>query len=62
MSLRNSRTISRVFARFCLAPRARMLASWIAGPSAIGSVKGMPNSITSAPAAGKPLRIARDVS
>ena len=29
---------------------ARMLASWITGPSAVGSEKGMPSSIRSAPA------------
>ncbi|MNN37345.1 hypothetical protein D3C81_1512850 [compost metagenome] len=62
MPARNSRTICSVLARFCLAPRARMLASWMEGPSAIGSVKGMPSSITSAPASGRPLRIAREAS
>jgi hypothetical protein len=31
---------------------ARKDEAWIAGPSAIGSVNGMPSSITSAPAAG----------
>ena len=36
----------------------RMLAAWIAGPSAIGSVKGMPSSITSAPPATNASRIA----
>ena len=35
--------------------------AWIAGPSAIGSVNGMPSSITSAPA-GSALRIASEVS
>ena len=39
-------------------PQARR---WIAGPSAIGSVKGMPISMTSAPAAAG-LRIASEVS
>ena len=34
---------------------ARSDDAWIDGPSAIGSVNGMPISITSAPAAGKPL-------
>ena len=32
------------------------------GPSAMGSEKGKPNSIRSAPAAGKPLRISKAVS
>ena len=46
-------------ARACVAMRApaasaRRLAAWIAGPSAIGSVNGMPISIRSAPAAGRP--------
>ena len=38
--------------------KARSDEAWMAGPSAIGSEKGMPSSITSAPAAGKPSRIA----
>ena len=40
------------------AASARTPAAWIAGPSAIGSVNGMPSSITSAPAAGSALTIA----
>ena len=36
------------------AASARRLAAWIDGPSAIGSVNGMPISIRSAPAAGRP--------
>ena len=40
---------------------ARKPPAWIAGPSAIGSVNGMPSSITSAPAFGSSLRIASDV-
>ena len=39
----------------CPALSARRHAAWIAGPSAIGSVNGMPSSITSAPAAGSAL-------
>ncbi|MNN81361.1 hypothetical protein D3C81_1981800 [compost metagenome] len=62
MPARNSRTICRVLTMFWPLPRARMLASWIAGPSAIGSVNGMPSSITSAPASGRPLRIASEVA
>src|SRR4029079_3863752 len=38
--------------KVCPALRARWDDIWIAGPSAIGSVNGMPNSMTSAPAAG----------
>ena len=44
----------------CPAASARRPAAWIAGPSAIGSVNGMPSSITSAPAAGSALTIASD--
>jgi hypothetical protein len=36
---------------------ARWPATWIEGPSAMGSVNGMPSSIRSAPAAGSPFRI-----
>jgi hypothetical protein len=39
------------------APRLRRFAAWIAGPSAIGSVKGMPSSITSAPPSTSASRI-----
>ena len=46
---------------FCPALSARNPAAWIAGPSAIGSVNGMPSSITSAPACGSALRIASEV-
>src|SRR6201985_1670040 len=47
-----------------LAPafRARTEEASTAGPSAIGSVKGMPNSITSAPAAGSLSSMAKLVS
>src|ERR1044071_8998769 len=47
-----------------LAPafRARTEEACTAGPSAIGSVKGMPSSITSAPAAGSLSRMAKLVS
>ena len=41
---------------------ARRLAAWIAGPSAMGSENGMPISITSTPAAGRPLSISKNVS
>ena len=40
---------------------ARRPPAWIAGPSAIGSVNGMPSSITSAPAFGSAFRIASEV-
>jgi hypothetical protein len=46
----------------CPAFKARRPAAWIAGPSAIGSVKGMPSSITSAPAFGRPVTISSEVS
>ena len=46
----------------CPALSARRPAAWTAGPSAIGSVNGMPSSITSAPAAGSALTIASEVS
>src|SRR5262249_51237922 len=36
--------------------------AWIAGPSAIGSVNGIPSSITSAPAFGSALMSASEVS
>jgi hypothetical protein len=41
---------------------ARSPAAWMAGPSAIGSENGMPSSTMSAPAPGKALRTASDVS
>ncbi len=41
---------------------ARRLDACTAGPSAMGSVNGMPSSITSAPAPGSSSRIAREVS
>ena len=41
---------------------ARCPARWIAGPSAIGSVNGMPSSTTSTPAAGRPRNTASAVS
>src|SRR5437773_5378838 len=61
-SLRKSRTMSSVLVMVWPALSARCDESWIAGPSAIGSVNGMPSSITSAPAAGSALRIASEVS
>ena len=42
----------------CPRPRLRRFAAWIAGPSAIGSVNGMPSSITSAPPSTSASRIA----
>ena len=47
---------------FCPAASARSPAAWIAGPSAIGSVNGMPSSIRSAPACGNALTMASEVS
>jgi hypothetical protein len=46
----------------CPALSARNPAAWIAGPSAIGSVNGMPSSTISAPALGSALRIASEQS
>src|SRR5690349_22239366 len=40
---------------------ARSEEAWIAGPSAMGSLKGIPSSIRSAPAAGSCLTIAAEV-
>src|SRR5262249_15636357 len=54
--------MASVFARVWPALSARCEDIWIAGPSAIGSVNGMPSSITSAPAAGSARRIASEVS
>src|SRR6202040_1343234 len=59
---RKARTMASVFASVWPALSARCEESWIAGPSAIGSVNGMPSSITSAPAAGSAHRIASEVS
>ena len=52
---RKARTSSSVFFKVCPALSARWDDIWIAGPSAIGSVNGMPSSMTSAPAAGSAL-------
>src|SRR5215813_1115750 len=60
--LRKARTIVSVFFIVCPALSARCDDAWIAGPSAIGSVNGMPSSITSAPAFGSALMSASDVS
>jgi len=46
----------------CPALSARKPAAWIAGPSAIGSVNGMPSSSTSAPAPGSALAMASEVA
>src|SRR6201997_4502576 len=59
---RKARTISSVFLSVCPALSARCDDSWIAGPSAIGSVNGMPSSTTSAPAAGTARSSASEVS
>src|ERR1700730_7563691 len=59
---RKAPTMASVFASVWPALSARCDDSWIAGPSAIGSVNGMPSSITSAPAAGSARRIASEVS
>src|SRR6478735_4016293 len=59
---RKARTSSSVFFKVCPALSARWDDIWIAGPSAIGSVNGMPSSMTSAPAAGRARTRARDVA
>src|SRR5262245_55161430 len=59
---RKARTIASVFFSVCPALSARCDDAWIAGPSAIGSVNGMPSSITSAPAFGSALMSASEVS
>jgi hypothetical protein len=51
-SRRKVRTISSVLFSVMPALSARSEEAWIAGPSAIGSEKGMPSSTTSAPATG----------
>src|SRR4051794_39560118 len=60
--LRKARTIASVFFIVCPALSARCDDAWIAGPSAIGSVNGMPSSIMSAPAFGSALIRASEVS
>ena len=42
--------------------RPRLPAAWMIGPSAIGSVNGMPISIRSAPASGMPFKMAWEVA
>src|SRR5215467_8559833 len=61
-ALRKARTIASVFFSVCPALSARCEDAWTAGPSAIGSVNGMPSSIRSAPAFGSALMSASDVS
>src|SRR6187402_2420404 len=55
---RNSSAISSTSRVVVPLPRERKLAAWIAGPSAIGSVNGMPSSITSAPPSTSASRLA----
>src|SRR5258705_11966478 len=54
--------MASVFFIVCPALSARCDDAWIAGPSAIGSVNGMPSSIMSAPAFGSALIRASEVS
>ena len=56
--VRKSDTIVRVLGRVAPAFRPRRPAVWMVGPSAMGSVKGIPISIRSAPAPGMPCRMA----
>ena len=58
---RNCRTASSVPRRVMPEASARRPAAWIAGPSAIGSVKGMPSSMRSAPATGSFARISAPI-
>jgi hypothetical protein len=60
--LRKRATAAMVFSRLMPDLSARCPASWIATPSAMGSEKGMPSSITSAPAAGRPAKMASKVA
>ena len=48
--VRRRRTISKMSLIFTPVDNARVLASWITGPSAVGSEKGIPISTMSAPA------------
>src|SRR5436190_1810412 len=59
---RNARATSSVLLMVCPALSARCDDIWIAGPSAMGSVNGMPSSTTSAPAGGRARRMASEVS
>ena len=54
--------MASVFASVMPALSARSPAAWIDGPSAIGSENGMPISIRSAPAPGKPASSAAKVA
>ena len=49
-SLRSSSTIAKILSVVEPPLRALSLAAWITGPSAVGSEKGIPSSIRSAPA------------
>src|SRR6185312_14321869 len=60
--MRKRRTMARVRGNVSPAFSARKPAAWIAGPSAIGSVKAMPSSMMSAPALGRPRSSASEVS
>ena len=59
---RKARTISSVALSVMPPFKARKPAAWIAGPSAIGSVNGMPISMRSAPAAGSARRMLSEVA
>ncbi len=54
--------MSSVFRKVMPALSARNPDAWIAGPSAIGSVKGMPISMMSAPAFGSAFIISSEVA
>ena len=61
-SRRKSRTMVNTCRTFTPAANARLPEAWTIGPSAIGSVKGMPISIRSAPAPGIPRSSAAEVA
>ena len=59
---RSCLTISKILSVVTPPDKALMFASWITGPSAVGSEKGMPSSIRSAPAAAISFTMAMVVS
>ena len=62
VGLAESAAIASVLSSVCPPFSARWPATWIAGPSAIGSENGMPSSMISAPAFGSAFMIASEVS
>lgn len=60
--VRNSFTRSKTLGSVQPALSARSAASWFTAPSASGSEKGTPSSMTSAPASARPRMISRHLS